>query len=104
MQFFTSDLHFGSEETIKLDKRPFKNANDFEKKIIKNWNKSTQKDDMIFIIGDFVDCHSDSDESCVKMLSLVKKIKAKVTLILGNNESRIIKYYFDNNSSKSTIL
>ena len=38
MNFFTSDLHFGSNQTIKMDNRPFKNAKHFEKitlKIIK---------------------------------------------------------------------
>ena len=33
-------------------------------------------------------------------MSLVKKIKAKVVLILGNNEERIIKYFFDGNFDK----
>lgn len=94
--YFTSDLHFGSNETIKFDKRPFKNAKDFEKKVIRKWNKVAKKDDIIYVVGDFVDCHSDSNYKCVQKLQLVKKVKAKVVLILGNNEKRIIKYYFNN--------
>ena len=30
-------------------------------------------------------------------MELVKKVKAKIVLILGNNEQRIIKYFFNNN-------
>ena len=96
MKFFTSDLHFGSDDTIKLDKRPFKNSKIFEKQTIKSWNKVAGKNDIIFVIGDLVDCHSKDNRSCVEKLSLVKKVKAKIFLILGNNEERIIKYFFDN--------
>ena len=100
MKFFTSDLHFGSDETIKSDMRPFKSSKQFEKVTIKKWNKITKKDDIIYVVGDLVDCHSENDKNCVKLLSVVKKIKAQVILILGNNEERIIKYYFDNDLDK----
>lgn len=100
MNFFTSDLHFGSENTIKSDNRPFKNAKVFQKKIIKNWNKTAKKDDIIYVIGDLIDCHSNTNNECVKKLQIVKKIKANVILIVGNNEERIIKYFFNNDYEK----
>lgn len=96
MRFFSSDLHFGSDQTIKFDKRPFKNWNAFTKYITKTWNKQAGKDDVIYIIGDFVDCHDENNFACVNILNLVKKFKAKVVLIVGNNEERIIKYFFNN--------
>ena len=95
MKFFTSDLHFGSDESIVTDDRPFKNAVDFEKRVIKQWNKVTRKDDVIYAIGDFIDCHSAENVKAVRQLEIVKKINAKVVLIIGNNEERIIKYFFD---------
>ncbi|MBQ7308381.1 MAG: metallophosphoesterase [Clostridia bacterium] len=100
MNFFTSDLHFGSNETIIFDKRPFKNSKDFEKKIIKKWNNLAKKEDIIYIVGDMVDCHLDNKDNSINKLELVKKIKAKVVLILGNNEERIMEYFFDNNFNK----
>lgn len=80
MLFFTSDLHLGSDETIKFDNRPFKNSKEFQKKMIKNINKKASKGDIIYILGDFVDCHSDLDDRCVKSLSVVKNsgIKTKI--------------------------
>ena len=100
MNFFTSDLHFGSNQTIKMDNRPFKNAKQFEKVTLKKWNKLAKHNDTIYVIGDLVDCHSSTDMACVDKLNIVKKIKAKVILITGNNEDRIIKYFFDNSFEK----
>ena len=97
MKFFTSDLHLGSDDTIKFDCRPFKNAKQFKKYIIKSWNKKTTKNDTIYVVGDFVDCHSSTNKKCLDNLKIAKKIKAKIILIVGNNEERIIKYYFNNN-------
>ena len=100
MYFFTSDTHFGDDGVIKQDLRPFKNAKQFAKVLINTWNKQAKKDDTIFVIGDFVDCDGDGYDSWKQSLLLVKKIKAQVVLILGNNEERVIKYYFDNDFEK----
>jgi len=97
MLYFTSDLHFGSESTIKFDKRPFKNSKQFQHTIIKKWNKIMTKEDTLYVIGDFTDYHDDTKDISLEQLSLVKKIKANVILILGNNEERIVKKVFDNN-------
>ena len=97
MLYFTSDLHFGSDSTIKFDKRPFKNSKHFQKRVIKRWNKLLNKDDTLYVIGDFIDCHEDTEDTCLNNLKLVNKIKTNVILILGNNEERIIKHIFNNN-------
>ena len=60
MNFFTSDTHFGDDGVIQQDLRPFKNAKQFAKILIKTWNKQASKNDTIFVIGDFVDCDGDA--------------------------------------------
>lgn len=97
MYYFTSDLHFGSEETITFDNRPFKNAKQFQNKTIQTWNKMMNKEDTLFVIGDFLDYHDDTKDNWKSTLNLIKKIKPKVVLILGNNEERVIKYIFNEN-------
>ena len=37
--FLTSDLHFGHKNIIEYEKRPFRNVEDMNAGIIKNWNK-----------------------------------------------------------------
>lgn len=100
MNYFTSDTHFGDDSILEQDLRPFKNAKQFAKKLISTWNKQTKKDDIIYVVGDFLDCDGAGCDSWKNSLELVKKIKAKVVLILGNNEQRVIKYYFNNNFEK----
>ena len=34
MYYFTSDLHFGDDDTVEFDMRPFKNAKSFDKFVI----------------------------------------------------------------------
>ena len=101
MYYFTSDLHFGDDGTVKFDMRPFKNSKEFDKYVIKTWNKQANKNDTIYVIGDFVDCDKNgNDESWRKTLEYVKKVKANVVLILGNNEERVVKNYFNGNFSE----
>ena len=101
MFYFTSDLHFGDEGTVKFDMRPFKNSKKFDKFVIKTWNKQAYKNDTIYVIGDFVDCDKNiHDDSWKRTLEYVKKIKTTLALTLGNNEERVIKHYFDGDFNK----
>ena len=96
MYYFSSDIHFNNEDTLKNDNRPFKNTKEFDKKIIQMWNKQVKKEDTIFVIGDFIDCHNEEDNSWEKSIKYVNKIKAPIVLIIGNNEERLIKFHFNN--------
>ncbi len=95
--FFTSDTHFGSDEILIRDNRPFKNYKDFQKKIITIWNKQAKKGDVIYHLGDFIDFVFNKESDWKNGLNLVKKIKAQVVLIIGNNEQRLISRIFKNN-------
>ncbi len=100
MFFFTSDTHFISQEDLAFDFRGFDSTKKFDKFVIKTWNRQAKKGDTIFVIGDFVDCQGEGCEEWKKALSYVKKIKAQVVLIMGNNEDRVVKYFFDNSFDK----
>jgi len=50
--FMISDPHFHHENIIKYENRPFENAEQMTKTIIKNWNKVVQRDDEVFCLGD----------------------------------------------------
>lgn len=97
MYFFTSDIHLGDAVSVKADNRPFKNDKQFEKFLIKSWNKQAKKGDTIFVIGDLFDCHSKTNPYFLNKLWFVKKIKADIVLIMGNNEEKIINYFYSGN-------
>lgn len=95
MWFFTSDIHFNDEATMKVDCRPFASTKHFDKYILKLWNKQAKKGDTIYVIGDFVDCDGEGCDGWKKSIQYIKKVKADVVLVLGNNEERVIKYFFN---------
>ncbi len=102
-RFFTADTHFTLKDfdgTILRDGRPFKSCKQMNEFIIKQWNKQAEKDDVIYHLGDFINFnHKDADDY-EKNFSLVKKLKSKVVLILGNNEERLLKMVFDDDFEK----
>lgn len=100
MFYFTSDVHFNDMDTLINDNRPFKSTKQFDKYVIRLWNKQINKDDTIYVVGDFIDCNNDHDELWKDSILYVKRIKANVILIMGNNEDRVVKYYFNNDFDK----
>ena len=95
MYFFTSDIHLGQATSAKADGRPFKNDKQFEKFLIKTWNKQAKKGDTIYVVGDLFDCHSKTDPYFINKLWFVKKIKADIILVMGNNEEKIINNFYN---------
>jgi len=100
MKFFTSDTHFNDADTLIVDNRPFKSAKEFDKFVISTWNKQAKAGDTIYMLGDFVDCNGLGCENWKKAIKYVQLIKADVVLIIGNNEERVIKYWFDGDFEK----
>ena len=100
MNYFISDTHFADEKTFEIERRPFKSVQVFDKFMLKQFNKQAKKGDTIYVVGDMLDCDGLGSESWKKAIHYVKKIKAQVVLVMGNNEDRIVKYYFNNNFKK----
>ena len=98
-RFFTSDTHFGHDRILSREDRPFKNMDEFESYIIDLWNSQTQKGDVIYFVGDFVE-HTTNNKNWDACFDILKKLVADVILILGNNEDRIIKEYFGGDFEK----
>ena len=101
--FFTADPHFSLndiEGTIKRDFRPFETLEQMNDTIIETWNKQAFSDDIIYLIGDFVNYNFRDKENFDSCYSLVQKINAKVVLILGNNDDRVMQYEFGGDFEK----
>jgi calcineurin-like phosphoesterase family protein len=78
MIYFSSDNHFNSKRALDLSLRPFKSVEQMNKKMVSNWNKVVNNDDIIYILGDFGD---------YKYLS---KLNGKIIFLLDNHEWRDI--------------
>ena len=97
MKFFTADSHFSllDQTIIPRDFRPFHSLIEMNEKIIEIWNKDAGVEDVIYHLGDFVNYNNFDFEKFEEYFELVKKIKAKVILILGNNEKKILQKEFN---------
>ena len=78
--WFTSDTHFNHTQIIKFCNRPFKNINVMNEIIIKNWNSTIKKDDIVYHLGDFALGNKN------KIKDFVQKLNGKKYLIKGNHD------------------
>lgn len=78
--YYISDLHFGHGNIITFDQRPFSSVKEMNDILIENWNKKVNKDDNIFILGDF--CWL-KEEDWIELLNRLNGVK---TLIRGNHD------------------
>lgn len=87
MIYLTSDPHFGHENIIKYVKRPFSNADEMDKVLIENFNKTVKPDDILYILGDFT-MHG----SYTKCMKYREQINCDhVHLIIGNHDKKFHK-------------
>lgn len=80
MTFFTSDLHLGHKNIIKLCNRPFCDVDEMDSVIIGNWNKKVKKSDTVYVIGDIV-----WDKNAVAIY--MEQLSGKKILIEGNHDA-----------------
>ena len=54
MNLYIADTHFGHDNVIRFDGRPFANAAEMWRVMRELWNGRVRDDDDVWIIGDFV--------------------------------------------------
>jgi calcineurin-like phosphoesterase family protein len=80
MIYFTSDLHLGHKNIIKLCDRPFASLEDMDETLVANWNQVVTNGDTIYIIGDLM------FRTQTHPADVLKRLKGKKHLILGNHD------------------
>ena len=79
--FFTADTHFGHENVIQFDKRPFSSASEMDEEMIKRWNNKVGKGDLVYVLGDMIwKSLTDYAEP------LIKSLNGQIILIKGNHD------------------
>ena len=99
MYFFTADLHFGEEEIIERESRPFENIKEMEDAFVSNVNRVASKEDTLFVLGDWINYNS-KFHSDISAFEIVRRIEPEVILIMGNNEQRILEDVFNGDFEK----
>ena len=82
MNYYISDLHFGHENILRFDIRPFSTVEEMEAEIIRRWNARVTPQDTVYIIGDF--CWRTVSE----WIRITQKLKGRKVLIRGNHDPK----------------
>lgn len=80
MIYFIADTHFGHKNIIRLCNRPFKDIEEMNNTLIKNWNHKVRGNDTIYILGDMF-------FRCYNVEEILRQLKGKKHLIIGNHDS-----------------
>lgn len=78
-----ADLHFGHENVIKYAGRPFDNIEQMEKELIKRWNNTVAKEDVVYVLGDFT-----LSRRTEVISRLCGSLNGHKVLIMGNHDTR----------------
>ena len=52
MIYYIADMHFGHENVIRFDDRPFADTEQMDEVLIQNWNERVAADDTVYVLGD----------------------------------------------------
>jgi len=78
--YIIADTHFNHQNIIWFAHRPFKDVEDMNKTMIKNWNDTVNDDDLIIHLGDFV-------YGGIKKIKEIKnQLNGIMMLIKGNHD------------------
>ena len=90
MIYFTADTHFFHSNIINLCDRPFKNVDEMNKVLIRNWNSYITELDEIYILGDFLFKGTGAQANAI-----LNTLKGKKYLIRGNHDKFLNDENFD---------
>lgn len=99
MIYYIADMHFGHENVIRFDNRPFADTTEMDKCLISYWNLRVTKNDTVYILGDAF--WKDEERS----IKIIKQLKGHKILIKGNHDrvSEQLKEYYDEISDYAEI-
>ena len=79
--FFTSDLHFGHENVLRFDKRPFASVEEMDAELIRRWNAKVGKGDLVYVLGDMIWKSRKGEAE-----QLIRSLNGQIILIKGNHD------------------
>lgn len=85
MIYYISDLHFGHQNVIAMDGRPFETIEEMDATLIRLWNERVTDEDDVYIVGDFAYRNGNTASWYLRQL------KGRKHLIIGNHDRHTIQ-------------
>lgn len=89
-RFIVADLHFGHENIIKYESRPFTDVEEMNAQLVELWNATVSKEDLVYVLGDFT-----LSRRMDVIKNLVSSLSGRKVLIMGNHDTRKPKDYVE---------
>lgn len=86
-RFIISDTHFGHENIIRYENRPFRNSNEMNRYIINKWNNVVSKNDLVYHLGDVSFMSRESTKN------ILNKLNGRIVLVAGNHDLKLLNWY-----------
>ena len=80
MIFYTSDLHFGHANVIKMCHRDYQTVEEMDEDLIKRWNAKIGNGDTVYILGDLI------FKAEARPEFYLDRLRGKKHLIIGNHD------------------
>ena len=85
MNYYIADCHFGHENIIRFDNRPFSDVEEMDLAMIALWNQRVTERDDVYILGDF--CFRSRNDPAWYL----RQLKGKKHLIQGNHDAATLE-------------
>lgn len=95
--FLASDHHFGHENIVEYDGRPFKDVQEMDEMLILNHNSVVSPDDVVIFAGDFA---LGSLENAEKIR---KRLNGLIYITWGNHDGHARKLHWEGSSERMSL-
>lgn len=95
--FYIADTHFGHQDIIAFDNRPFSDTMAMEETIINNWNSVVSDDDDVYVLGDMFWDMKWEDANAIAI-----QLNGAIHNIIGNHD-KLSVFCFSNYREYMTI-
>lgn len=88
--FFTADTHFNESYAIQYFNRPFRNTDEMNAVMVKNWNSIVTEQDTVYHLGDFTldDIHH--------FAKWIRQLHGKIEILPGSHDQPWLKDFIAN--------
>lgn len=80
MNYYIADWHYGHDNILHYDNRPFANVEEMNRALVTLWNETVSDDDTVYVLGDMFWCKPS------EAVSVLRALNGHKILIKGNHD------------------